>query len=52
MSIRDRIQIGDCWADPATNELGRKSQTLRLEPKVMEVLVVLARRADAVVSRD
>lgn len=49
---RTRIQIGEWWADPATNELGRASETLRIEPKAMEVLMVLANRPGGVVSRE
>jgi len=49
---RTRLQIGDWWADPATNELGRAGETQRIEPKVMEVLMVLASRPGAVVSRE
>ena len=49
---RTRLQIGEWWADPATNELGRASETLRVEPKAMEVLMVLAGRPGGVVSRE
>ena len=49
---RTRLQIGEWWADPATNELGRAGETQRVEPKVMEVLTVLASRPGAVVSRE
>lgn len=49
---RTRLQIGDWWADPATNELGRAGETQRIEPKVMEVLMVLASRPGGVVSRE
>ena len=49
---RSRFQVGEWWADPATNELGRPNETVRIEPKAMEVLVVLAERAGGVVSRD
>jgi DNA-binding winged helix-turn-helix (wHTH) protein/TolB-like protein/Tfp pilus assembly protein PilF len=49
---RTRLQIGDWWADPATNELGRAGETQRVEPKVMEVLMVLASRPGGVVSRE
>ena len=49
---RRRLQIGEWWADPATNELGRASETLRIEPKVMEVLMVLASRPGEAVSRE
>ena len=47
-----RLQIGEWWADPATNELGRASDTLRIEPKAMEVLMVLAAHPGGVVSRE
>lgn len=49
---RSRLQVGEWWADPTTNELGRASETVRIEPKAMEVLVVLADRSGRVVSRD
>jgi DNA-binding winged helix-turn-helix (wHTH) protein/TolB-like protein/Flp pilus assembly protein TadD len=49
---RTRLQIGEWWADPATNELGRASETLRIEPKAMEVLMVLAGRPGGAVSRE
>jgi DNA-binding winged helix-turn-helix (wHTH) protein/TolB-like protein/Flp pilus assembly protein TadD len=49
---RTRLQIGEWWADPATNELGRAGETQRIEPKVMEVLKVLASRPGGVVSRE
>ncbi len=38
--------------DPTVNELRRPGETVRLEPKTMEVLVFLAERAGQVVSRD
>jgi len=46
------VQIGEWWADSTTNELGRGGDTARVEPKAMEVLMVLAERAGEVVSRD
>jgi DNA-binding winged helix-turn-helix (wHTH) protein/TolB-like protein/Tfp pilus assembly protein PilF len=52
MEMASRRQIGDWWADRTTNELGRAGETLRVEPKVMEVLMALADRAGQVVSRD
>ncbi len=45
------LQVGEWWADCRTNELGRAGDTVRIEPKVMEVLMVLADRAGEVVSR-
>ncbi|HXK07643.1 MAG TPA: tetratricopeptide repeat protein [Verrucomicrobiae bacterium] len=47
-----QIQIGEWRANHTTNELGRADDTVRIEPKVMEVLMVLADRAGEVVSRD
>ena len=47
-----RLQIGEWRANRTTNELGRAGDTVRIEPKVMEVLMVLADRAGEVVSRD
>ena len=46
------LQIGEWSADPATNALCRAGGTVRVEPKAMEVLVVLARHAGEVVSRE
>jgi DNA-binding winged helix-turn-helix (wHTH) protein/TolB-like protein/Flp pilus assembly protein TadD len=51
-TARLRLQIGACWADPATNEIGRAHETLRIEPKAMEVLMVLAGRRGAIASRE
>ena len=45
-------RIGEWWADPATNEIRRDGEAVRLEPKAMEVLVYLAARPGRVVSRD
>src|SRR3970040_1883327 len=47
-----RVQIGEWWADATTNELGRGSDTVRIEPKAMEVLMVLAGRAGKGVTRE
>jgi DNA-binding winged helix-turn-helix (wHTH) protein/TolB-like protein/Tfp pilus assembly protein PilF len=46
------VQVGEWRADRATNELGRAGETLRIEPKAMEVLMALAARAGQVVSRE
>lgn len=51
-NARARFRIGEWWADSATNELGRAGETQRIEPKVMEVLMVLASRPGGVVSRE
>ncbi len=49
---RPRLQVGEWWADRTTNELGRAGDTVRIEPKAMEVLMLLADHADRVVSRE
>lgn len=52
MEMQSRLRIGEWWADRTTNELRRGSETVRIEPKAMEVLMALAGRAGHVVSRD
>jgi len=47
-----QVRIGEWWADRTTNELGRPGTTLRIEPKAMEVLMVLADHAGRAVSRE
>jgi DNA-binding winged helix-turn-helix (wHTH) protein/TolB-like protein/Tfp pilus assembly protein PilF len=51
-SASPRLRIGEWWADRTTNELGRAGGTVRVEPKAMEVLMVLADHAGQVVSRE
>ena len=51
-SPRARLRIGEWIADPATNELVRGTERVRLEPRAMDVLVFLAGRAGAVVTRE
>jgi DNA-binding winged helix-turn-helix (wHTH) protein/TolB-like protein/Tfp pilus assembly protein PilF len=46
------LRIGDWRVDPATNELARGAEAVRIEPKAMEVLVALAARPGQVVSRE
>ena len=46
------LQIGECRVDPAANEVGRAGKTVRIEPKAMRVLEVLAGRPGAVVGRE
>src|SRR5687768_6899853 len=48
----ERLLIGEWWADRTTNELGRRGETVRIEPKAMEVLMVLAEHGGEVVSRE
>ncbi len=52
MELRSRVRIGEWWADGTTNEISRPGQTVRLEPKAMEVLMALAGRAGEAVSRE
>ncbi len=47
-----RLQIGEWSANRTTNELGRAGDTVRIEPKVMEVLMLLADHAGEAVSRE
>ncbi|HVG05745.1 MAG TPA: tetratricopeptide repeat protein [Burkholderiaceae bacterium] len=51
-AARSRLQIGDWWVDPAANELGRTGETVRVEPKAMQVLTALADGSGRVVSRE
>ena len=46
------FRVGAWLADPATNELRRDADVVRIEPKAMNVLVILARRAGQVVTRE
>jgi adenylate cyclase len=44
--------VGDWLVDPRANELHRDAATVKLEPKVMRVLCVLAERSGSVVARE
>jgi DNA-binding winged helix-turn-helix (wHTH) protein/TolB-like protein/Tfp pilus assembly protein PilF len=44
--------VGEWSVDPATNELVRGGDTVRIEPKAMDVLRVLAQRPGEVVTRE
>ena len=46
------FRLGDVDVQPATRELVRGTRRVTLDPKVMEVLVVLARADGAILSRD
>ena len=46
------LQVGEWWVAPELNQIGRAGQTVRLEPKAVELLSFLAHRAGEVVSRD
>jgi DNA-binding winged helix-turn-helix (wHTH) protein/TolB-like protein/Flp pilus assembly protein TadD len=49
---RKRLQIGEWSADPEADELTRGTETVRIEPKAMDVLMLLADRVGRVVSRE
>jgi DNA-binding winged helix-turn-helix (wHTH) protein/TolB-like protein/Tfp pilus assembly protein PilF len=49
---RAPLQIGDWRVEPATNELCRGAETVRVEPKAMEVLLRLAEHPGQVVGRE
>jgi len=49
---RTRLQVGDWWVDPATNELSRGDESVRIEPKAMDVLMLLVEHVGRVVSRE
>jgi DNA-binding winged helix-turn-helix (wHTH) protein/tetratricopeptide (TPR) repeat protein len=46
------FRIGECLIEPRQNRIQRGDTEVRLEPRVMDVLVCLADRAGEVVSRD
>jgi DNA-binding winged helix-turn-helix (wHTH) protein/tetratricopeptide (TPR) repeat protein len=46
------FRIGECLIEPRQNRIVRGATDVRLEPRVMDVLVCLATRAGEVVSRD
>lgn len=52
LGARPSLRVGDWLVDPQANTLTRGAQSVRIEPKAMDVLVVLADRAGRVVSRD
>jgi len=45
------FQVGDWWVEPSADRLQQGERLVRVEPKVMDVLVYLASRAGEVVSR-
>ena len=46
------FRIGECLIEPRQNRIVRGETEVRLEPRVMDVLVCLAERAGEVVSRE
>lgn len=52
LALRDPFRVGEWTAEPMANRLTRGDEVRRVEPKVMEVLALLAARAGETVSRD
>ena len=50
--LGNRTLVGDWSVEPALDALQRGGESVRLEPKAMEILVVLASRPGEVVSRE
>jgi DNA-binding winged helix-turn-helix (wHTH) protein/TolB-like protein/Flp pilus assembly protein TadD len=50
--VNGGIRIGDWAVDPETNELRRGDEAVRVEPKAMEVLMLLAGHVGRVVTRE
>ena len=46
------LQVGEWQVAPALNQISRASEFVRIEPKAIELLVFLAQRRGAVVSRE
>lgn len=49
---KESVQVGGWALEPALNQLSAAGKTVKLEPKVMAVLVYLADRPGQVVSRE
>jgi DNA-binding winged helix-turn-helix (wHTH) protein/TolB-like protein len=52
MGAAQRLRVGEWSVDPGTNEISRGTERVHLEPKAVDLLLALARRADQVVSRE
>jgi len=51
-SPQDALRLGDWLVEPSLNRLSRAGESLTVEPKTMDVLVLLCRRQNKVVSAD
>ena len=49
--MKNGFLLGDWWVDPQAGTIDRDGQARRLEPKVIDVLLLLAEHPDRVVSR-
>ncbi len=52
MDVDSGLRVGDWWVEPQLNRIAGRGEEHRVEPKVMEVLLRLARQPGAVVSRE
>ena len=50
--MEQRVRIGDWRVDPETNQLSRGGESVRIEPKAMDVLMLLATHVGRVVMRE
>ncbi|WP_455208695.1 winged helix-turn-helix domain-containing protein [Kaarinaea lacus] len=52
MTVQPRLRVGEWQVDPDSGRIQRQGEEVKLEPKVMSVLVCLAKNAGKVVSRE
>ena len=52
MGAAQRLRVGEWSVDSATNEISRGSERVHLEPKAVDLLMLLAHRPNEVVSRE
>ena len=52
LSAKDGLRVGEWTVEPGLNQLSAGDRVVKVEPKAMEVLMVLAARPGEVVSRD
>ena len=52
LADEEDFQLGEIWVRPSLREVGTAGMRESLEPRVMQVLVALARANGAVLSRD
>jgi transcriptional activator of cad operon len=49
-AVRPLLRIADLREDPKVDEICKDGRTMKLEPKVMQLLICLAERAGEVLS--
>ena len=50
--MADAFRVGDWFVEPQLNNISKNGNTIRVEPKIMQVLVCLAKHANEVVSKE